>query len=83
MLCFTCRNCGFVDVLPPDNKHQLQAPLKAFQGSNNLVAQILRESRIVLDSNEDALISADILELERHRSFYDTQIQKSSYTNVQ
>ncbi len=76
MLCFTCRNCGFVDVLPPDNKHQLQAPLKAFQGSNNLVAQILRESRIVLDSNEDALISADILELERHRSFYDTQIQE-------
>lgn len=78
MLCFTCRNCGFVDVLPPspDNKHQLQAPLKAFQGSNNLVAQILREPRIVLDSNEDALISADIIELERRRSFYDTQIQE-------
>ncbi|PBK88741.1 hypothetical protein ARMGADRAFT_1084294 [Armillaria gallica] len=82
MLCFTCRNCGFVDVLPPDNKHQLQAPLKAFQGSNNLVAQILREPRIVLDSNEDALIKiqlhqrAVIEALERHRSLYDAQIQE-------
>ncbi|PBK61015.1 hypothetical protein ARMSODRAFT_678063 [Armillaria solidipes] len=49
-------------------------PLKAFQGSNNLVAQILRESRM-LDFNEEALISADILELERRQSFYDTQLQ--------
>ncbi|KAK0433725.1 hypothetical protein EV421DRAFT_1741406 [Armillaria borealis] len=77
MLFCTCRNCGFINDLPPDGDHQLQAPLKAFQGSNNIVAQILRESRTILDPSENALISADILELERLQSFYDAQLQES------
>ncbi|KAK0444999.1 uncharacterized protein EV420DRAFT_979932 [Desarmillaria tabescens] len=76
MLCCTCRNCGFVNVLPSDGEETLQASLKVFQGSNNLVAQILRQPRTILDSNEDALISADILELEQRQSFYDAQLHE-------
>ncbi|KAK0192132.1 hypothetical protein F5146DRAFT_1120086 [Armillaria mellea] len=74
MSCFTCSNCGVVNFLPPESESRLQT-LATIQNSDSLVSQLLRESRPLLD-DDYALISAEIVELERLRSLYDAQLQE-------
>ncbi|KAK0215711.1 hypothetical protein IW262DRAFT_1465428 [Armillaria fumosa] len=73
MSCLSCSNCGFVNFLPPESQPQL---LKTIQSSDSgLVSQLLRGSRPFLDDGY-ALISAEIVKLERLRSLYDAQLQE-------
>ncbi|KAK0449534.1 uncharacterized protein EV420DRAFT_1750614 [Desarmillaria tabescens] len=68
----SCRNCGFIDLLP------LEPPLqntKAIHSSDNLVSQILRGSRPLLDSDH-ALLNSEIVELEQLHSLCDAQFQE-------
>ncbi|KAK0234836.1 hypothetical protein EDD85DRAFT_955707 [Armillaria nabsnona] len=72
----TCRNCGFVNLLPPDGGHQPQPwTLEGLPKFKQPCCATLRESRM-LDDNEAALIGADIQKLERLQSFYDAQLQE-------
>ncbi|KAK0443753.1 hypothetical protein EV421DRAFT_509614 [Armillaria borealis] len=72
MSCLTCSNCGFVNFLPPESQLQTFATI---QSSDSLVLQLLRGSRPSLD-DDYALISAEIVKLERLRSLYDAQLQE-------
>ncbi len=69
MSCFTCRDCGSINLLP------LEPCLKASQSSDNLVSQILRGSRPLLDSDH-ALVSAEIVELEQLQTLYAAQLEE-------
>ncbi|KAK0482350.1 hypothetical protein IW261DRAFT_1467362 [Armillaria novae-zelandiae] len=71
MSCVTCNNCGFVNFFPSES--QLQT-LAVIQNSDTFVLQLLRGSQPLLD-NDFALISHEIVELERLRSVYDAQLQ--------
>ncbi|KAK0445992.1 uncharacterized protein EV420DRAFT_1648223 [Desarmillaria tabescens] len=72
MSCLTCSNCGFVNFLPPEP--QLQT-LQTIQSSDNLISQVLRGSRTLLDS-EHASMREEIAKLEPLRSWYDVQLQE-------
>ncbi|KAK0215724.1 hypothetical protein IW262DRAFT_232430 [Armillaria fumosa] len=61
----SCRNCGFVLESQPQNT----------DSSDNLVSQILRGQRPLLDS-DDALLNAEIVELERLQSLYAAQLEE-------
>ncbi len=70
MLCLTCSNCGFVNSLSPEPQSDT---LKATQGSDSLVSQILRGSRTLLGSDH-ASINDEIAKLERLGSWYNAQL---------
>ncbi len=70
MSCITCSNCRFVNSLSPEP--QLQ-PLKATEGSDSLVSQILRGSRPFLESDH-APINDEIAKLEHLGSWYNAQL---------
>ncbi|KAK0496413.1 hypothetical protein EDD18DRAFT_1353157 [Armillaria luteobubalina] len=61
----SCRNCGFVLEPQPQN----------INSSDNLVSQILRGQRPLFDS-DDALLNAEIVELERLQSLYAAQLEE-------
>ncbi|KAK0443778.1 hypothetical protein EV421DRAFT_510864 [Armillaria borealis] len=61
----SCRNCGFVP----------ESQLQNTNHSDNLVSQILRGQRPLLDSDH-ALLNTEIVELERLQLLYDTQLEK-------
>ncbi|SJL07273.1 uncharacterized protein ARMOST_10616 [Armillaria ostoyae] len=70
MSCLTCSNCGFVNSLSPEPQSDT---LKATQGSDSLVSQILRGSRSLLESDH-AQINDQIAELEQLGSLYNAQL---------
>ncbi len=70
MSCLTCSNCGFVNPLSPEPQSDT---LKATQGSDSLVSQILRGSRPLLGSDH-ASINDEIAKLERLGSWYNAQL---------
>ncbi|KAK0244633.1 hypothetical protein EDD85DRAFT_206578 [Armillaria nabsnona] len=70
MSCLTCSNCGFVNSLSPEPQLQV---LKATQGSDSFVSQVLRGSQPLLESDH-ALISDEIAKLERLGSWYKAQL---------
>ncbi|KAK0421836.1 hypothetical protein EV421DRAFT_1952250 [Armillaria borealis] len=70
MSCLTCSNCGFVN--PPSPEPQSDT-LKATQGSDSLVSQILRGSWSLLESDH-VQINDEIAELERLGSWYNAQL---------
>ncbi len=70
MSCLTCSNCGFVNPLSPELQSDT---LKATQGSNSLVSQILRGSRPLLGSDH-APINDEIAKLERLESWHNVQL---------
>ncbi|SJL17712.1 uncharacterized protein ARMOST_21272 [Armillaria ostoyae] len=70
MSCLTCNNCGFVNSLPPEPQSDT---LKATQGSDSLVSQILRGSRPLLGSDH-ASINDETAKLERLGSWYNAQL---------
>ncbi|SJL13013.1 uncharacterized protein ARMOST_16449 [Armillaria ostoyae] len=72
MSCLTCSNCGFVNLLPPEP--HVQQNLNAIQSSDDLVSQLLRGSRPLLDADH-TFIDAAIAKLERLRCLYDDQLQ--------
>ncbi|KAK0443804.1 hypothetical protein EV421DRAFT_512095 [Armillaria borealis] len=72
MSCLTCRNCGFVNLVPLEP--QLQN-ITAIHSSDSVVSQILRGSRSLLDS-DCALLNAEIVKLDRLRSLYTAQLQE-------
>ncbi|KAK0443803.1 hypothetical protein EV421DRAFT_512076 [Armillaria borealis] len=72
MSCLTCSNCGFVNLLRPEP--HVQQNLNAIQSSDDLVSQLLRGSRPLLDADH-AFIDAAIAKLERLRCLYDDQLQ--------
>ncbi|SJL13025.1 uncharacterized protein ARMOST_16461 [Armillaria ostoyae] len=61
-------DCGSINL-------PLESWLKAIQGSDSLVSQILRGSRPLLDSDH-SLLSAEIVELEQQQPMYDAQLQE-------
>ncbi|PBK98723.1 hypothetical protein ARMGADRAFT_587395 [Armillaria gallica] len=63
------RDCESINRLP------LEPWLEAIQSSDDLVSQILRGSRPLLDSDH-SLFSAEIVELEQQQSVYDAQLQE-------
>ncbi|KAK0445226.1 hypothetical protein EV421DRAFT_2018428 [Armillaria borealis] len=65
MSCLTCSNCGFVNL----------QFLNAIQSSDDLVSQLLRGSRPLLDADH-AFIDAEITKLKRLRIWYDAQLQE-------
>ncbi|PBK98721.1 hypothetical protein ARMGADRAFT_1162008 [Armillaria gallica] len=65
----SCRNCGFIDVFPPEPQVQNT------KTSDSLVLQILRGQRPLLDSDH-ALLNVDIVELEQLQSVYDAQFEE-------
>ncbi|PBK70700.1 hypothetical protein ARMSODRAFT_955444 [Armillaria solidipes] len=69
MSCFTCRDCGSINLLPSESR------LKAIQSSDSLVLQILRRQRPLLDSDH-ALLTAEIVELEQQQSVYTAQLEE-------
>ncbi len=71
MSCLTCRNCGFVNVVPTEPQQQ---NITAIHSSDSVVSQILRGSRSLLDADH-AEIDAEIAKLERLRCSYDDQLQ--------
>ncbi len=76
----TCRNCGFVNLLTPDDGHQSQTgPSKAFPSSNGLIAQILCE----FDDSEDTLIGADVQSWSVFNPFMMPSFTESNYAIVQ
>ncbi|PBK70730.1 hypothetical protein ARMSODRAFT_90697 [Armillaria solidipes] len=72
MSCLTCSNCGFINLLPPEP--HVQQNFNAIQNSDDLVSQLLRGSRPLLDADH-AFIDAVIAKLERLRCLYDDQLQ--------
>ncbi|PBK95823.1 hypothetical protein ARMGADRAFT_749886 [Armillaria gallica] len=70
MSCLTCSNCGFVNPLSPEPQSDT---LKATQGSDSLVSQILRGSR-PLHESDHAPINDEIAKLERLGSWYNAQL---------
>ncbi|PBK95820.1 hypothetical protein ARMGADRAFT_1010735 [Armillaria gallica] len=70
MSCLTCSNCGFVNSISPKPQSDT---LKAIQGSDSLVSQILRGSRPLLRSDH-APINDEIAKLERLGSWYNAQL---------
>ncbi|KAK0232311.1 hypothetical protein EDD85DRAFT_970737 [Armillaria nabsnona] len=66
MSCLTCSNCGFVNLLPPE-PHVPQI-LNTIRSSDDIVSQLLRGSRPLLD--------AEITKLKRLRTLYDAQLQE-------
>ncbi len=70
MSCLTCSNCGFVNSPPPEPHSDA---LKATQGSDSLVSQILRGSRPLLGSDH-ASINDETAKLERLGSWYNAQL---------
>ncbi len=73
MSCLTCRNCGFVNLLPPEPR--VPQMLNGTESSDDLVSQLLRGSRPLLDADH-AFIDAEIAKLKRLRTWYDTQLQE-------
>ncbi|KAK0192180.1 hypothetical protein F5146DRAFT_493134 [Armillaria mellea] len=71
MSCITCRNCGFVNLVP---EPQLQNVTAIHSSDDSVVSQILRGSRSLLDADH-VLIDAEIAKLERLRNLYDAQLQ--------
>ncbi|SJL16172.1 uncharacterized protein ARMOST_19691 [Armillaria ostoyae] len=69
MSCFTCRDCGSINLLP------LEPRIKNTQSSDSLVSKILRGQRPLLDSDH-ALVSAEIVELEQLQSLYAAQLEE-------
>ena len=74
MSCFTCSNCGFTNLLPPGEPHR-QKTLNAIQRFDDLISQLLRGTRPLLDTDR-AFIDAEIAKLEQLRSSYDTQLEE-------
>ncbi|PBK95817.1 hypothetical protein ARMGADRAFT_1163543 [Armillaria gallica] len=70
MSCLTCSNCGFVNPLSPELQSDT---LKATQGSDSLVSQILRGSQPLLGSDH-ASINDETAKLERLGSWYNAQL---------
>ncbi len=70
MSCLTCSNCGFINPLSPEPQSDT---LKATQGSDSLVSQILRGSRSLLESDH-APINDEIAKLERLGFWYKAQL---------
>ncbi|PBK95813.1 hypothetical protein ARMGADRAFT_1061633 [Armillaria gallica] len=70
MSCLTCSNCGFINSLSPEPQ------LQTLKGSDNLVSQILRGSRPLLESDHIP-INDDIAKLEQLWSWYDAQLQNT------
>ncbi len=73
MSCITCRNCGFVNLLPPE-PHVPQI-LNTIRSSDDIVSQLLRGSRPLLDVDH-AFIDAEITKLKRLRTWYGAQLQE-------
>ncbi|PBK98827.1 hypothetical protein ARMGADRAFT_1009191 [Armillaria gallica] len=73
MSCLTCRNCGFVNLLPPE-PHVPQI-LNTIRSSDDIVSQLLRGSRPLLDADH-AFIDAEVTKLKRLRTWYDAQLQE-------
>ena len=73
MSCLTCSNCGFVNLLPPEPR--VPQMLNGTESSDDLVSQLLRGSRPLLDADH-AFIDAEIAKLKRLRTWYDTQLQE-------
>ncbi|PBK70698.1 hypothetical protein ARMSODRAFT_90004 [Armillaria solidipes] len=65
----SCRNCGFIDVLPTEPQ------LQNTKSSDSLVSQILRGSRALLESDH-ALLNAEIVELEQLQTLYAAQLEE-------
>ncbi|SJL13026.1 uncharacterized protein ARMOST_16462 [Armillaria ostoyae] len=65
----SCRNCGFIDALPPGPQ------LQNTKSSDSVVSQIIRGSRPLLDSDH-AMLNANIVELEELQSLYAAQLQE-------
>ncbi|KAK0204131.1 hypothetical protein DFS33DRAFT_862525 [Desarmillaria ectypa] len=73
MSCLTCRNCGFVNLVPLE-PWQLQN-ITIIHNSDSFVSQILHGSRPFPDSDH-TLINAEIVKLDRLRSLYDARLQE-------
>ncbi len=71
MSCLTCSNCGFVNDLPEPQLHIL----KTIQSSDELVSQLLRGTRPLLD-DDHAFLDAEIAKLNQLWSLYDAQLEE-------
>ncbi|KAK0192137.1 hypothetical protein F5146DRAFT_1135891 [Armillaria mellea] len=69
MSCFTCRDCGSINLL------FLESRFKVIQSSNNLLLQILRRQQPLLDASH-TLLTAEIAELEQQQSVYATHLEE-------
>ncbi|KAK0215804.1 hypothetical protein IW262DRAFT_1465509 [Armillaria fumosa] len=76
MSCLTCSNCGFVNLLPP--VPHIPQILNSIQSSDEIVSRLLRGSQPLLDADH-AFLDAEITNLKRLRSWYDTQLQEIEF----
>ncbi|KAK0482270.1 hypothetical protein IW261DRAFT_1677998 [Armillaria novae-zelandiae] len=72
MSCLTCRNCGFVNIFPEPQPHNVTA---VHSSDDSVIPQILRGSRSLLDADHTS-IDSEIAKLERLRNLYDEQLEK-------
>lgn len=73
MSCLTCRNCGFVNLLPP--VPHIPQILKAIQSTDEIVSQLLRGLRPLLDADH-AFLDAEIMNLKQLWSWYEALVQE-------